>query len=134
MIRAVVDTNIVISGLFFGGTPYKVVKAAIDRKFLHLLSAPLINEIERVMRSKKFGLSPEEASVLTTLFFERATIVVPTSTINAIPRCPGDNRVLECAVDGNAQYIVTGDRKDLLSLGKFQSIPIISAKDFLQLL
>lgn len=134
MIRAVVDTNIVISGLLFGGTPYKVVKAAIDRKFLHLLSAPLIDEIERVMRSKKFGLSDDEASILTTPFFERATIVVPTSSIHAVPRCPGDNRVLECAVDGKAQYIVTGDRKDLLSLGKFQGIPIISAKDFLQLI
>ena len=134
MIRVVVDTNIVISGLLFGGTPYKVVKTAIDRKFLHLLSAPLINEIERVMRSKKFGLSSNEASMLTEPFFERATIVVPTCAINAIRRCPGDNRVLECAVDGNAQYIVTGDRKDLLSLGKFQGIPIISAKDFLQLI
>lgn len=134
MIRAVVDTNIVISGLLFGGTPYKVVQAAIDRKFLHVLSAPLINEIERVMRSKKFGLSSEEARILTTPFFDKATIIVPTSTINAIPRCPGDNRVLECAVDGNCRYIVTGDRKDLLSLGKFQNIPIISAREFLQLL
>ena len=61
------------------------------------------------------------------------TNIVTTSTINAIPRCPGDNRVLECAVDGNAHSIVTGDRKDRLSLGKFQSIPFVSAKDFLQL-
>ena len=134
MIRAVVDTNIVISGLLFGGTPFKVVQAAIDRKFIHILSAPLINEIERVMRSKKFGLSINESRILTTPYFEKATIIVPSSTITAIPRCPGDNRVLECALDGNCRYIVTGDRKDLLSLGTFQGISIISDKDFLALI
>ena len=71
MIRAVVDTNIVISGLLFGGTPYKVVRAAIDRKFLHVLLPPLFDEIEKVMRSKKFGLSEDEARILTTLFLRK---------------------------------------------------------------
>ena len=97
--------------------PTKWLKRLFIGGLGHLLSAPLISEIERVIRSKKFGLSGDEAVILTEPFFERSTIVVPTSTINAIPRCPGDNRVLECAVDGGAQYIVTGDRKDLLSHG-----------------
>jgi putative PIN family toxin of toxin-antitoxin system len=113
LIRAVIDTNIVISGLLFGGLPYKAVKAAIERKFMPVLSAALIEEIDRVMRSKKFGLSDQEARILTSPFFEKAEIVVPTSKVNAIPRCPGDNRVLECAIDGKCKYIVTGDRRDL---------------------
>lgn len=134
MIRAVIDTNVVISGLLFGGIPYRVVKAAIGRRFTPVLSAPLIEEIERVMRSKKFGLSEDEAVILTTPFFEKADIVVPTSRINAIPRCPGDNRVLECAVDGKCGYIVTGDRRDLLSMGAYRDVSIISAKEWMSLI
>ncbi len=134
MIRAVIDTNIVISGLFFGGVPLKVMEAAIDRKFTHVLSAHIIAEIERVLRSKKFGLTDDQATDATELYFNRAELVVPTSIIHAIPRCAGDNRVLECAVDGKCQYIVTGDRRDLLSIGKFQKVQIITAKEFLKLI
>ena len=98
MIRAVIDTNIVVSGLLFGGLPYRVVRAAIDRKFTHVTSPPLMTEIEKVIRSKKFGLSHKEADFLLNPFFDRATIVVPTQEIDVIPRCPADNRVLECAI------------------------------------
>lgn len=83
------DKKDVISGLLFGGTPFKVIQAGIDRKFIHVLSAPLIGEIERVMGSKKFGLSGNETRILATPFFDRADIVIPASNINAIPRCPG---------------------------------------------
>lgn len=134
MIRAVIDTNIVISGLFFGGIPLKVMNAGIDRKFTHVLSAPIISEIERVLRSKKFGLTNDQATNATELYFDRAELVVPNSIIHAIPRCAGDNRVLECAVDGKCQYIVKGDRRDLLSLGKYQKVQIITAKEFLKLI
>ncbi len=131
MIRAVVDTNIVVSGLLFGGLPLKVIHAGLARKFTWVTSAPLIAETERVLRSKKFGLTQSEIQILTEPLFSIAEIVVPVVIIDAIPRCPGDNRVLECAVEGNCKVIVTGDRRDLLSLKKFQRVEIMTAREFL---
>lgn len=57
MIRAVIDTNIIVSGLLFGGLPSKVVNAAIDRRFIWVTSPYLIEELERVLGYKKFNLS-----------------------------------------------------------------------------
>lgn len=90
-----------------------------------------MDEAERVMRSKKFSLNDQEITALTRPIFAIAEVVVPVHTIDAIPRCPADNRVLECAVEGNCQVIVSGDRRDLLSLKSFQRVQIIAARQFL---
>ena len=66
-----------------------------------------------------------------TPLFEVAEIVIPKKTINHIPRCSADNRVLECAIEGSCSIIVTGDRRDLLSLKKYHHIKIITARQFL---
>jgi hypothetical protein len=73
-----------------------------------------MEELERVLGSEKFGLSKEEIRSLVTPIFNIAEIIVPRCNINIITRSPGDNRVLECAIDGDCQCIVTGDRRDLL--------------------
>ncbi len=132
MTRAVVDTNVTVSGLLFGGLPLKVVNAAVARKFTWVTSPALISEIERVMRSKKFDLSEREIDILTRPIFNVAEVVVPVHAIDAIPRCPADNRVLECAVEGQCQLIVSGDRRDLLSLGHFRQVQIITVRQFLE--
>lgn len=61
-------------------------------------------------------------------------IVVPQQNISIIKRTPADNRVLECALEAGAKFIVTGDRKDLLSLGSFRGTLIISVAEFLSVL
>ena len=134
MIRAVVDTNITVSALLFGGLPLKIVKAALSKKFIWVTSPFLIEEAERVLSSDKFGLSAHEMKTLTEPIFSIAEIVIPTMTINAIPRCPADNRVLECAVQGKCAFIVSGDRRDLLVLKKFQHVDIITARQFMDLI
>jgi putative PIN family toxin of toxin-antitoxin system len=134
MIRAVVDTNITVSALLFGGLPLKIVKAALSKKFIWVTSPFLIEEAERVLSSDKFGLSAHEMKTLTEPIFSIAEIVIPSMTINAIPRCPADNRVLECAVEGKCTYIVSGDRRDLLVLKKFQYVEIITARQFMDLI
>lgn len=131
MIRAVVDTNITVSALLFGGLPLKVVKAALSKKFIWVTSPFLIEETERVMSSEKFGITAHEMKTLTSPIFSIAEIVIPTQTINTIPRCPADNRVLECAIEGKCAFIVSGDRRDLLILKRFQHVDIITARQFI---
>jgi predicted nucleic acid-binding protein len=68
---------------------------------------------------------------LTRALWETADIVRPKYTLDVIKRCPEDNRVLECAVEGECSLIATGDRRDLLSLEHYRHIEIIKARDFL---
>jgi putative PIN family toxin of toxin-antitoxin system len=126
-----VDSNIVISGYFFGGIPLKVVNAAVSHQFIWVTSPALIREIQDVMCSEKFGLTLSETQKVMRPLLEVADIIKPQHTLNIIKRCPADNRVLECAVEGECTLIVTGDRRDLLSLESYRHIKIIKARDFL---
>ena len=83
MIRAVVDTNITVSALLFGGLPFKIVQAALSKKFIRVTSPFLIEEAERVMSSDKFGLTAHEMKTLTSPIFSIAEIVIPTQSHRA---------------------------------------------------
>ena len=130
MIRAVIDTNVTVSGLLFGGLPLKIIHAALARQFEWVISPILINELERVLRSDKFALSDHEIQVLTAPILGLAEIIVPEKTLSVITRCPADNRVLECAVEGRCSVIVSGDRRDLLSLKRYHHVEIVTARQF----
>lgn len=130
MIRAVIDTNIAVSGLLFGGLPLKIIRAALARRFEWVTSPVLINELEQVLRSGKFALSAHEVQVLMTPILGITEIILPEETISVITRCPADNRVLECAIEGRCSVIVSGDRRDLLSLKRYQHVEIVMARQF----
>jgi putative PIN family toxin of toxin-antitoxin system len=131
LIRAVVDTNITVSGFLFGGIPLKVIHAAISGEFVWVTSPALMQETQRVLRSDKFEVTAEEIQKLTGPLWEAAEIIQPVHALEVIKRNPADNRVLECAVEGLCSLIVTGDRRDLLSLGHYRNIEIIKARELL---
>jgi putative PIN family toxin of toxin-antitoxin system len=128
--KATIDTNIFVSGLLFGGIPLKILERALRKDFSLVTSTPLMAEIERVLSSKKFKLTETEIFALVGPLFEVAQVVVPEEEITVISRCPADNRVLECAVTGRCTVIVTGDRRDLVSLKVFRGIPIVTPRAF----
>ncbi|OFZ71520.1 MAG: putative toxin-antitoxin system toxin component, PIN family [Bdellovibrionales bacterium RIFOXYC2_FULL_39_8] len=133
-IRAVIDTNVIISALLFGGLPEKVLGLVISKKIELILSPSIRDEIERVLLDPKFSLSTKEVSILLSAIDKVTTFVLPSEKITIIKRKDSDNRILEAAVCGNANYIVTGDKQDLLPLKKYLSILIISPKQFLEVL
>ncbi|MBI4402836.1 MAG: putative toxin-antitoxin system toxin component, PIN family [Deltaproteobacteria bacterium] len=128
--RAVLDTNVIVSGLLFGGLPLKILLAAINGEFTFVTSQPLIEELETVLTSKKFGLTLREIEDATQSLVEAAEIVYPEEHVTVIKRCVADNFVLGCALAGNCDAIVTGDKQDLLRLGSFHGIPILSPRSF----
>lgn len=67
-----------------------------------------------------------------TPLMEISEVIIPITTVDIIERCPADNRVLECAVDGKCSFIVTGDRRDLLGIKQFRHAEITTAKSFLE--
>ncbi len=130
MRRVVLDTNVIISAFFWKGHPRTVFELARTGKIIMLVSDDMENEFIRVLGYSKFGVSPKEIVPFTTSLRSRAEFVKVRTKLSIIPADLTDNIFLECAVDGNADCIISGDRH-LLDLGTYIGIPILKAKNFL---
>lgn len=131
--RVVLDTNVWVSGLVFKGEVRKVIQKALDEDFHPVISLPLLRELERVLLSPKIGYSADAAAGTLRQIQELCHLVHPSIKVQAIRHDPSDNRVLECAVSGKVNSIVSGD-SDLLELGQYRGIKIYSPRDFLTFL
>lgn len=128
--RVVLDTNILVSALGWRGAPRKIVRSCLDHRHELLLSPDLLEEVERVLQYPKFSFSSEEIVDYLALLTEAAELVRPDFHLSVIEADPSDDRILECALAGRAEVIVSGDGH-LLSLKTFEEIPILLAQQFL---
>lgn len=134
MIRAVVDTNILVRAIIKPvGTVGPVLRRLRDGAYVLIYSEPLLTElVDAVNRPRikdKYGVTPEDIETLMAFILLRGEAVVPTRRIT-ICRDPKDNMFLEAAVDGKADMIISGD-DDLLKLNAFEGIPIVTPTEFL---
>ncbi len=133
MSPVVFDANIWVSNAGFpGSVPYRAVDLARQRIVRSVISEPLIDQVRRALIGPKFSLSPDLVDDIEREIRDLSVLVAPTIRLTVITAKDSDNCVLECAVAGHADLIVTGDRKHLLPLGSFQGIPIVSPADFLR--
>jgi putative PIN family toxin of toxin-antitoxin system len=128
--RVVADTNIYISAILFGGLPGRFLELAFQGRFTLVTSKPLLDELDEKLRGK-FDLTSEDALAIRKKIESVAVIEEPGFVLHAIPDDPDDNRVLECAVAGKADFIVSGDRH-LLRLGSHAGIHVQTAREFLE--
>lgn len=128
-VKVVIDTNIIISGIGFGGKPRKILQLILDNKIKAVTSPILLAELEDVI-TKKFPKLSANFKLINKKLRQKFAIVRPINTIDILRADPDDNRVLEASVQGNCRYIVTGD-KELLQLKTFQNIQIVTADEFL---
>lgn len=133
--RLVLDTNTVISGLVWYGTPLAVILFARTPPNTLFTSDPLIAELENVLHRAKFSPRMSRLNVTPGMILERylanVQIVEPANIPPTILADPSDDHVLACAVAAEADVIVSGDAH-LLALGEFRGIPIRSASAFLE--
>ncbi len=130
--RAVIDTNIIVSA-YLGGGLEAVLKAFIQEKFVLIVSKPIVDEYFDVLVRPKFKIKRNEFDDFAALLMSKAEFVTPTETITLIQADPADNKFLEAALEGRAEYIVSGD-SHLLELGSFRGVQILSARNFIELL
>lgn len=126
--KIVVDTNVLISGVFFGGFPQEVLRAVIGGKVTACASTEIIDEYTEIMRemiARKQGKF--NAEILTSLI-SHMEIIETVSCVEA-SRDPDDDKFIECALDAKALYIVSGDN-DLLVLKEYGGVRIVTAKAF----
>jgi putative PIN family toxin of toxin-antitoxin system len=127
--RVVFDTNIFISALIFpGGKAEDAVMRIIGGEDTLVISHEIIDEVLTVL-ARKFSKDPEALSRVAVNLANLGAIVRPAERLNVFEDEP-DNRILECAVAGNAAAIITGD-KAMLTLKKHQHIRIITLSEFL---
>lgn len=126
--KVVVDTNVLISGIFFGGNPRKIVEAIVDGYHKAYATIEIVDEYMGIIDSMiERGQGKLNRSILTPLF--SSIKIIESKTDLDICRDPDDNKFIECAVDSKALYVVSGD-KDLLDIKEFEGIQVITAKEF----
>lgn len=131
MVSFVADTNIIVSGYHFGGIRGQIVDRAAAGEIDMVISEPIIIEVRRVL-VEKFRWPGQAARDLEDVIFRYAKKVQPTAAIDAVKDDPSDNRIIECALAGEVDYIVTGD-KHLLRLRLFEGIHIVKPSNFIKL-
>ena len=131
VIRVVLDTNVLVSGLLFGGTPGKLLDLWKTGTIRLTMSREMLDEFLRVLAYPKLRLSEEEIHYL--LYVEvlpHVEMVQGRPGAILIPTDPSDDMFLHCAVAAGAKYIISGDRH-LLQLKSYKRIKILSPAEFL---
>lgn len=131
--RAVLDTNVIISGWLFHGPERRVIEWAARHDFELVVSEFILAETESAI-ARKFGWYRSQIEEAANELRMIATIINPPRSLSVIADDHSDNRILECAVNASADYLVTGDRKHLLPIGEFEGVRIVRAPEFLAVL
>lgn len=133
MITAVVDTNVLVSGLGWPrGGPGRVVDAMIAGRFLLVTSPALLDELSRVLSYPKLAKVFDDADRLVELVRAISVVVEPARTLHVVAD-DADNRVLEAATTAQVDVVVTGDA-GLLVVGTYDGVRMVTARAFLALL
>ena len=127
----VYDTNILISGMVWGGIPYDCIKLAMTDRIEGVTCTEIIDEFAEKLTTK-LEYSQFRISRIVSRLLGFLRVVKITNKLERITTDPDDNKIIECALVGNATHIVTGDKRHLLPLKDYQGIRIVTAIDFIE--
>lgn len=129
--RSVLDTNLLVSGVIAAGLPRRLVDGAKAGEFELCTSEVLLAELLDVLSRGKFAARLEQAGLTPQSIVDDlrriAVVVAPADTPRVVPIDPDDDHVIAAALTGQADLIASGDKRDLLPLGGFAGIPIVTA-------
>ena len=131
MFKVVFDTNVLISAILFGGSPRKCLDLAIEGEIELYLSKKIIREVEGVLSREKLNIAEENLRYIISSLDSIAKFVSPKSKLDIIKKDPQDNKLLECAIESEADFIISGDIH-LLELSEFRKIKILKPAEFLK--
>lgn len=126
--KIVIDTNVMISGVFFGGFPRKVLSAVVSGQITACATTEIINEYEEIIQEMVERKQGHINRTILQPLIQLMDIIAPISHVK-LSRDPDDDKFLGCAKDAHALYIVSGD-KDLLVIEQYEGIQIVTAREF----
>lgn len=129
--RAVLDTNVVISAIFFGGMPLKIVRAAFAKKVELVASRAVLREYREVAERLHVQFPSVNYRRPLSILESKLIIVRPVALGETVCRDPDDDAIIACALGGKAKVICSGD-DDLLALSGFRGLEIMQPSDFCQ--
>ena len=130
MVRVVIDTNVYISPIFWGGKPRMIIDLARDNKIQVIISEDIEQEILDKLTTK-FGLDSTDAGNVMTDFSTFTKPIKISNRIHVVKDDPDDDKFIECALECGAKFIISGD-KHLLRLKNYEGIDIINVSTFLK--
>lgn len=127
--RIVIDTNVLISGIIFGGKPSKIIELLFGKKISVFASPEMVDEYKRIYGELGERYAKRTHNELNEII--NSMNILPSHSHIEACRDPDDNKFIECAVDNKCIYIVSGD-KDLLVLEQYEDIGILTVSEFLE--
>ncbi len=128
--KIVLDTNVIVSGIFWTGAPFKILEFWIQDRFELLITKDILKEYESTLLRISKGKTEQLVSHWLILIAENSHVIRIKRRFK-LSKDPDDDKFIECAVAGNATYIVSGDAH-LLDIGMVMDIPIITPSEFIR--
>jgi putative PIN family toxin of toxin-antitoxin system len=136
--RAVLDTNVLVSGLISDHSPPRqLVDAWLDGRYTLVTSLYQVQELNHVLSypriASRLDLEEAELEMILAALLSQAEVVAGELQLPGVTRDPKDDAIVACAQEGGAGYIVSGDR-DLLDLGEYKGIRVVTPREFVEML
>jgi len=134
-ISVILDTNIFISGIFWeGNLCSEIIDAWRDERLILITSLELIKELVDTLQDFKIEMPEDTIEAWRKSIMENAILVSPTEKLDIVKNDPQDNKFFEAAVAGKAQYLVSQDKKHILSIPEFRGVKTLSPEEFVKIL
>ena len=127
--KVVIDTNVFVSGIFFSGPPYQILKAWQEDQIQIAVSEEIIEEYRRIIEALSKKMGQLDFSSIWEHVFLKAELVPSYSFETPICEDPDDDKFLSCAITSKSNYIISGDRH-LLKIGKYLDTTIVTPRQF----
>ncbi len=135
MIKAVVDTNVFVSGIFLEGNfCSQIIDLWRLREINMISSLEIVRELGETLRDFKIKMPEGMINEWQNKIIENAIIVEPKEKLDIVKNDPKDNKFFEAAVAGNAEYIISQDKKHILCIKEYRGIKTISPGEFLKII
>lgn len=137
-VRAVLDTNVLVSGLVAQeGASHRILEAWLQSRFTLVTSLYLVDELAHVLAypriARRLRITPDEVEAILAALVSQAEVTASVLCLPGVTRDPKDDPVVACAREGEADYIVSGDQ-DLLALGRYEGIRMATPRGFAEIL
>ncbi len=137
-LRAVLDTNVLVSGLISDQSPPRqLVDAWLDGRYVLVTSLYQVEEMSHILAypriASRLRLSEADVDLILAALLSQAEVVGGALRLPGVSRDPKDDPLVACAVEGGAAYLVSGDR-DLLDLGEYENTRVVTPREFVEIL
>ena len=129
--RVVVDTNVLVSGVFFGGMPSRILEAWRDKRIDVVVSPDILEEYRRVGEHLETQFTDVSLAPFLALLVMNAEIIEPPDLPEQVSRDSDDDKFIACALAGGCRVIISGD-KDLLSISGYRGVKVVAPREFLE--